>query len=103
MPEKPEVITVVNNLKNRIIGKKIVGCNIYWDNIIAFPTTNEFKKEIINQKINDITTRGKFIVISLDDYSLLIHLRMEGKFFFRTKNDPIVKHEHVELIFDDDT
>ncbi|MBR5369942.1 MAG: DNA-formamidopyrimidine glycosylase [Bacilli bacterium] len=103
MPEKPEVITVVNNLKNRIIGKKIVGCNIYWDNIIAYPTTNEFKKEIINQKINDITTRGKFIVISLDDYSLLIHLRMEGKFFFRTKNDPIVKHEHVELIFNDNT
>lgn len=103
MPEKPEVITVVNNLKNRIIGKKIVGCNIYWDNIIAYPTTNEFKKEIINQKINDITTRGKFIVVSLDDYSLLIHLRMEGKFFFRTKNDPIVKHEHVELIFDDNT
>ena len=34
MPEKPEVITVTNNLKERIIGKKIVGCNIYWDNKI---------------------------------------------------------------------
>lgn len=103
MPEKPEVITVVNSLKKKIIGKKIVGCNIYWDNIIASPTTNEFKKNIINQRINDITTRGKFIVISLDDYSLLVHLRMEGKFFFRKKNDPIEKHEHVELIFSDDT
>jgi len=103
MPEKPEVITVTNNLKDRIIGKKIVGCNIYWDNIIAYPTTNEFKKKIINQKINDINTRGKFIVIGLDDYSLLVHLRMEGKFFFRTKNDPITKHEHVELIFSDNT
>lgn len=101
MPEKPEVITVVNNLKKEIIGKKIVDCNIYWDNIIAYPTTDEFKRKIINQKINAITTRGKFIVISLNDYSLLIHLRMEGKFFFRKKNDPIVKHEHVELIFDD--
>ena len=103
MPEKPEVITVTNNLKKQIIEKKIVGCNIYWDNIIAYPTTNEFKKEIINQKINDITTRGKFIVMSLDDYSLLIHLRMEGKFLFRKKSDPIEKHEHVELIFSDNT
>ncbi len=103
MPEKPEVITVVNSLKNKIIGKKIVGCNIYWDNIIAYPTTDKFKKEIISQKINDITTRGKFIVISLDDYSLLIHLRMEGKFFFRNNNDSINKHEHVELIFNDNT
>lgn len=103
MPEKPEVITVVNSLKERIIGKKIVECNIYWDNIIAYPTTEKFKKEIIDQKINDITTRGKFIVVGLDDYSLLIHLRMEGKFFFRTKGEAISKHEHVELIFSDDT
>ena len=103
MPEKPEVITVTNSLKNKIIGKKIVGCNIYWDNIIAYPTVDSFKKEIINEVIRDIKTRGKFIVISLDKYSLLVHLRMEGKFFFRKKNDPIAKHEHVELIFDDDT
>lgn len=100
MPEKPEVITVANNLKEKLIGKKIAGCNIYWDNIIAYPTTNEFKKNIINQKINAINTRGKFIVISLDKYSLLIHLRMEGKFFFRKINTPIEKHEHVELILD---
>ena len=102
MPEKPEVITVVNNLKKEIIGKKIVGCNIYWDNIIAYPTVNEFKKEIINEIIKNIETRGKFIVIELNKYSLLIHLRMEGKFFFRKKGDSINKHEHVELIFDDD-
>ena len=102
MPEKPEVITVVNSLKPRILGKTITDCNVYWDNIIAYPTTDEFKKKIINQKINDITTRGKFIVISLDDYSLLIHLRMEGKFFFRKLGDNINKHEHVELILDND-
>ena len=103
MPEKPEVITVVNSLKNQIIGKKIVGCNIYWDNIIAYPTVNDFKKEIINEVIRDITTRGKFIVMELNKYSLLVHLRMEGKFFFRKKGEPITKHEHVELIFDDNT
>ena len=101
MPEKPEVITVVNSLKDRIVGKKITGCNVFWDNIIASPTVDEFKRKIINQKINDITTRGKFIVIGLDDYSLLVHLRMEGKFFFRDKGDELNKHEHVELILDD--
>ena len=65
MPEKPEVITVVNSLKPLLIGKKIIDCNIYWDNIISYPVSNEFKKKIVNQKINDITTRGKFLVFSL--------------------------------------
>ena len=102
MPEKPEVITVSNSLRPRLVGKKITRCNVYWDNIISYPTTDEFKKEIIGQKILDVTTRGKFIKVLLDRDVLLIHLRMEGKFFFRKKNDPIVKHEHVEFILDDD-
>lgn len=101
MPEKPEVITVAESLKTKILGKKITGCNVYHDNIIAYPVSCEFKKKIIGQKINDITTRGKWIVMFLDKDSLLVHLRMEGKFFFRDKGEDLNKHEHVELILDD--
>ena len=101
MPEKPEVITVANKLKTKLIGQTIHNCNIYWDNIIANPTTSEFKNEIINQTIHDIKTRGKFIVIDLDKDSLLIHLRMEGKFLFRKTSDERGKHEHVEFVLDD--
>ncbi len=100
MPEKPEVITVAESLKTKILGRKILHCNIYWDNIIAYPTTNEFKEEIIHEVIHDIKTRGKFIVMELDHYDLLVHLRMEGKFLFRKQTDSILKHEHVEFLFD---
>lgn len=103
MPEKPEVITVSNSLRPKLVGKVITGCNVYWDNIIAYPTTDEFKRKVIGQKILDVTTRGKFIKVLLDRDVLLIHLRMEGKFFFRKVSDPIVKHEHVEFILDEDT
>lgn len=102
MPEKPEVITVTKKLIPEIVHKEITGCNIYWDNIIA-TDINYFKKNIVGQHINNITTRGKFIVVELDDYSLLIHLRMEGKFIFRNKGEQINKHEHVELILNDTT
>lgn len=101
MPEKPEVMTVVKNLNELILSKTITDCNVYWDNIIAYPTTCEFKKRIINQRIESITTRGKFIVINLSRDVLLIHLRMEGKFTFRDKGEEIGKHEHVEFILDD--
>lgn len=101
MPEKPEVITVAKSLKKSILNNKITDCNIYWDNIIAYPTVQEFKKKIIGEVIHNITTRGKFIVILLDHYSLLIHLRMEGKFVFREIGETLGKHEHVELILND--
>ena len=95
MPEKPEVVTVVNSLKPRLLGRKILSSEVYWDNIIEYPKVEEFIKNIKNETINNITTRGKWIVFLLDNYYLLIHLRMEGKFFFRTKKDPKNKHEHV--------
>lgn len=101
MPEKPEVITVTNKLKPLLVGRTIKECNIYWDNIIEIPSSKEFIEKVVNQTINNITTRGKFIVFELNDYSLLIHLRMEGKFTFRKKGDYVSSHEHAEFILDD--
>lgn len=98
MPELPEVETVKESLKLRLIGKKINKVRVFWDNIIAYPSKEEFIKNIENQNINDIKRRGKFLMFELDDYYLLSHLRMEGKYFFKNKNDDILKHEHV--IFD---
>ena len=98
MPELPEVETVKESLKLKLIGKKIRNVNILWDNIIAYPSKEEFIKEIGDKTIIDIKRRGKFLMFDLDKYYLLSHLRMEGKYFFKNYNDEINKHEHV--IFD---
>lgn len=95
MPELPEVETVKESLKLRLIGRKILSTSVLWDNIIAYPSKKEFIKEISNQTINDVKRRGKFILFDLDDYYLLSHLRMEGKYFFKDKDDEILRHEHV--------
>jgi len=103
MPELPEVETVKNTLKKQVLNKKIKLAKIYWDNIIAFPEVEEFKEKIKNQQINDILRRGKWLMFKLDDYFLLSHLRMEGKYFIRKKGDEKNKHEHIFLTFTDNT
>ncbi len=100
MPEKPEVITVAKKLKMHLLNRRFIKVDIYHDNIIAGIKVEDFKEKLINQTIHDIDTRGKFIVFKLDDYCLLVHLRMEGKFFYRTKEDPLSKHEHVVFTMD---
>ena len=102
MPEKPEVITVAKKLEKKILGKKIIDVNILYPKMIDYPDIVTFKKCIKNQTINSITTRGKWIVVELDTDYLLFHLRMEGKFFFRNKNDEINKHEHIIFLLDDE-
>lgn len=100
MPEKPEVITVAKKLSLRLIGKKIISTRVLWPNIPEAISKEEFEQKLRNQTIEEITTRGKWIVFHLTDYLLLVHLRMEGKFFFRKSSDPISKHEHVIFTLD---
>lgn len=103
MPELPEVETVKETLKKQVLNKTIKDVNIYYDNLIEYPSTQEFKKNIIHQTITDIKRRGKWLVYVLNDYYLLSHLRMEGKYLIRNINDKIEKHEHIEFIFTDNT
>lgn len=103
MPELPEVETVKEALKLEVLNKKIMDVNIIYNNIIEYPKVEDFKKQIINQTINDIKRRGKWLMFELDNYYLLSHLRMEGKYHIRKLNDPYNKHEHVSFIFSDNT
>lgn len=102
MPELPEVETVVNTLKNMIINKKIVKVDVYWDNIVDKISVDEFKEKIVNQHIVDIERKGKIILYILDDYVMLSHLRMEGKYYVDSEFTKD-KHSHVIIYFDDNT
>jgi len=103
MPELPEVETVRKTLKLKLIGKKILSCNIFHDNIIEYPNPIEFKQKIINQSFLDIKRYGKWLIFELNDYYLFSHLRMEGKYFFRDKGEKKYKHEHVIFGLDNNT
>ena len=96
MPELPEVETVKNVLKKNLINLKIVGVDVYYNDIIKTDVLN-FKKNLINQKFVDIKRFGKWLVFETDNYFLVSHLRMEGKYYY-CKNRPIEKHEHIRFI-----
>ena len=96
MPELPEVETVKEVLKKQILNKKILDIKLYYDSLIEYPDVDLFKKQIVNQTILDIKRRGKWLVFVLNDYYLLRHLRMEGKFFIRN-NDFIGNHDHISF------
>ena len=68
MPELPEVETVKENLKKRLINKKINDVKVLYNNIIAYPDTNTFEKIIKNRTVKNITRRGKFLIFDLEDY-----------------------------------
>ena len=102
MPEIAEVETVRNTLKSMILNKKIVDVNIIYPKIIE-SDIKDFKDILIGRKFIDIDRIGKWLMFDLNDYYLLSHLRMEGKYFVKKSTDEIVKHEHIVISFEDGT
>jgi len=100
MPELPEVETVKETLKKHILNKTIKEVLVYHNNIISYPSVLEFKNKLIDQTIINIKRQGKWLMFELNDYYLLSHLRMEGKYFIK-KDEPITKHQHVIFKFSD--
>lgn len=103
MPELPEVETVKETLKHNVIGKIIEEVYIYHNNVIEYPTVEELKEQIKNEKIINIHRRGKWLMFELNNYYLLSHLRMEGKYFIRENDEPKLLHELVKFHFSDGT
>lgn len=96
MPELPEVETIRSTLKRFIMDKEIDDVGIYWSNIIKEPDDLDiFKANLIGQTFRDIHRKGKYLLFELDDYVLISHLRMEGKYNVFPKDEPNAKHTHV--------
>lgn len=103
MPELPEVETVKETLKSKILGKKIKSINLIYPSVIEFPSPDEFIDKIKDQSIINIERRGKWILFELNNYYLLSHLRMEGKYNIKNRDELYDKHEHIAFEFTDNT
>lgn len=95
MPELPEVETVRKTLLRKLKNKTIKDINIIYPKVFENQDIEKIRKSIKDEKINDILRRGKWLIYKLDNYYLLSHLRMEGKYLYRPLNDQIGKHELI--------
>lgn len=103
MPELPEVETVKKVLKKRVVGKTISGIDVYVEKIIKQPELLTFINNLSGETITDVRRRGKYLFIDTTNYTLVSHLRMEGKYFFQQEKLENTKHDCVIFNFSDDT
>lgn len=102
MPELPEVETVRKTLKQLTQNKVIKEVVVSWAKMIKKPeNVEEFSDALIGQTILDVKRRGKFILIDTYDFTIVSHLRMEGKYGVFQAGEPVDKHTHVIFFFED--
>lgn len=99
MPELPEVETVVRDLRAHGLEKAVISSvDVRWPRTIAAGSPARVTGQLRGRRIDRISRRGKYIILSLDDGNhLQIHLRMTGKFRFARQGETPGKHDHVVI------
>ena len=102
MPELPEVETTKRGLAplivNQIVGNAILHrANLRWEMPKHLTTT------LINRTVLEINRRGKYLLIRFEMGVLIIHLGMSGSIKVVDTNTPLLKHDHFELQFNNNT
>jgi formamidopyrimidine-DNA glycosylase len=106
MPELPEVETIRRDLLPALTGRTITSAWISENapRLVQLIAPDEFVRLLTGHRIEDVSRRGKYLVLNLDRGMLwVIHLRMTGRFLHsetECEPDPYLR---AKFSLDDDT
>ena len=86
MPELPEIEIVKRSLFKMINKAKIINVKINNKNL-RYKIPNTFGKNLINERILNISRKSKYLIFHLKQKLLLAHLGMSGKLFIMRNRD----------------
>jgi len=102
MPELPEVESVARALAGLITGRTIVRAELRRAKLAPDSPPQAFARRLKGQTINRIHRRGKHILLELSGgRTLIVHLRMSGRFLLLADEIQDPKFAHAVLYFAD--
>jgi formamidopyrimidine-DNA glycosylase len=99
MPELPEVETSRQGITPHILGHTVTAV-IVRNRHLRWPVSPGLKTELIDQRIDSIERRGKYLLLKTAVGTVIIHLGMSGSLRIVNHQSPPEKHDHVDIEFD---
>lgn len=97
MPELPEVQTVVDTLRPRVVGRTIARVRLARKDILT-PANFDLACALSGQLVSSVERRGKRIVFTLAGGDrFYIHLGMTGRLTVQSRSAPVAPHTHLVL------
>lgn len=104
MPELPEVETISRALDKLVRGRTIAKAKLLRQRLAPDVSPASFARQLKGRTINFIHRRGKHILFDLSGgKTLIVHLRMSGRFSLLTSRTPDPKFTHAVFYFEDET
>ena len=102
MPELPEVETTRRGIIPHIQGGRVTRVVIR-EPRLRWPIPPQITQHLPGQRLQDIQRRGKYLLLSFDTGTLILHLGMSGSLRILACETPAQKHDHFDLVFSNDT
>lgn len=102
MPELPEVETTLRGIQPHIEHHRIAVVRIR-QRKLRWPIPDTLEATLPGLQIREIRRRGKYLLLDCGRGWLLIHLGMSGSLRILTEATEPKKHDHVDIIFDNQT
>ncbi|HEY3786562.1 MAG TPA: bifunctional DNA-formamidopyrimidine glycosylase/DNA-(apurinic or apyrimidinic site) lyase [Steroidobacteraceae bacterium] len=99
MPELPEVETTRRGIEPHAIGRQIVALTVH-EPRLRWRVQPDLAQQVTGQRILHAKRRGKYLLLELQDGTLLWHLGMSGSLRVLPADTPRRGHDHVDLILD---
>lgn len=100
MPELPEVETTCRGIEGHLLQERFIGATVR-QHQLRWPIPRDLAHKIKDQTIHCVERRGKYIILRLEQGSLILHLGMSGSLRILSANTPAEKHDHVDLLIND--
>lgn len=98
MPELPEVETVLTGLKPQLEGLKINSVMIRQKKL-RWPIPEDLEQKLLNQEVRTMSRRAKYLLITFDTGTLILHLGMSGSLRLVGADKTLKKHDHLDFSF----
>jgi formamidopyrimidine-DNA glycosylase len=100
VPELPEVETVVRDLREPLVGRRLTTLTVS-RRPLRRRWLGRWKSSLLGRTVRAVERRGKWILLDLDGPVLLVHLGMTGQFVATSANRPRQDHTHLVFGLDD--
>lgn len=99
MPELPEVETTRRGIAPHVIGQQIKAV-VVRNPRLRWPIPDQLQLELPGRHVERVERRGKYLLLYAGDACLLVHLGMSGSLRVTSAQDPLLKHDHVDIVME---
>lgn len=101
MPELPEVETTRRGIAPHVTGRTIRDV-VVRNAHLRWPVPRRLRQLLQGKTMQDVGRRGKYLLLTTDGGTLIMHLGMSGSLRILPSGTTAGKHDHVDILLDDD-